>query len=239
MPAVIITGGARRLGKYFSRAFAKNGWDIGIIYNSSEVQAIELQTELQLTGVKCIISKADVTNGEEVRSAFSHFSSSLGDIDVLINNSGVFPDVMSLSETDEELWDKTMDINAKGAFLCSKEFSKIAKIGSRIINIGSLGALQIWKGRIPYNVSKAALLQLTKALARDLAPDISVNCINPGSIVFDEEQAKHDKTLLDSSRIPMNRFGYPSDVFDAIWFFATCSSYITGQSINIDGGYLI
>jgi NAD(P)-dependent dehydrogenase (short-subunit alcohol dehydrogenase family) len=106
--------------------------------------------------------------------------------------------------------------------------------GGRIVNIASLGAFQIWKDRIPYNVSKAAVVQLTKALARSLAPDIMVNAVAPGAIAIPDEPAAGG--MIAPSRIPMGRHGSTDDIFNAVYFFADTATYITGQTLIVDGG---
>src|SRR5690606_4446286 len=136
----------------------------------------------------------------------------------------------------ESLIDDTFDVNLKGELFTSQRFSQLAKPNSRIINIASLGALEIWKGRVPYHISKSALLHLTKAMAVELAPNISVNCVCPGAIHIPEEPAE-DSSLISTDKIPMKRYGNVDDIFDAVYFFATCSAYITGQNIIVDGGY--
>ncbi|MFH1049650.1 MAG: SDR family oxidoreductase [bacterium] len=187
--------------------------------------------------VRAIAVKVDVRNKEEIENAFTFTVEKLGIPDVLINNSGVFPEKMKLEDISSEIWDDTMNINLRGAFLTSQVFRKYAKKGSKIVNISSLGGLEVWSQRIPYNVSKAGLNHLTKALAREFAPDITVNTVCPGAIYVDDEPSETDKTLLDLNRIPMKRCGNPKDIFDAVYFFATCSDYITAQILTVDGGY--
>ncbi len=237
MPLVLITGGGKRLGRGLAIEFSKKQWDVAILYNSSEEEAFITLDYLKTFGTRVIAVKANVSVKDEVIHAIEKVVEQIGVPDVLVNNAGVFPELLKLKDISENDWDSTIDINTKGAFLCSQAFSAVAEKGSRIINIASLGGLEIWSHRIPYNVSKSALIHLTKALARELAPDISVNCINPGTIVMPDEPTKHDATLIDINKIPMKRFGNVKDVFDAVWFFANCSSYITGQQLNIDGGY--
>jgi NAD(P)-dependent dehydrogenase (short-subunit alcohol dehydrogenase family) len=129
-----------------------------------------------------------------------------------------------------------MNVNARGAFICSKTFTQYANDDSKIVNIVSNGAFGTWKGRMPYNVSKAAALQLTKSLAKELAPKIAVNAVCPGSIFMPEDRSENDTFLINEATIPMKRWGRVEDVFDAVWFFSNCTNYITGQYISVDGG---
>lgn len=156
---------------------------------------------------------------------------------VLVNNAGIYPNYKKIQEIDEETFDKTIAINLKSYLFISKTFAKYAPEGSRIINIGSLGGVETWRGRIPYNISKSGVIQLTFSLAKELAPKITVNCVNPGFIHFPEEPNNIDSTPPPVDKIPMKRYGTILDIFDAVYFFSTCSPYITGQVISVDGGY--
>lgn len=236
MSLVVITGGGRRLGKALALEFALKKWDVAIIYNHSEESALDAVNKARALSVNAEAVKADVRNKTQLVEAFSVIVEQLGKPDVLVNNAAIYPQKANLSEVSDELWDDTININLRGYFYCSKLFSGMANEGARIINIASLGAFQIWDGRIPYNVSKAGVIQLTKALARNLAPKISVNSISPGTIIMPNEPSPNDLQVFSADRIPMLRHGSPSDVFDAVWFFATCTSYITGQNISVDGG---
>jgi len=236
MPTVLITGSGRRLGRGLALMFAQKGWDIIIHYNNSEEMAKKTYEEIKNIGVKTYLVKADVSNSFEVSIAFNAIRSHFTFPDVLINNSGIFPEKTNFSVLQEELWDQVINVNLKGEFLCSQLFAKYAKSGSKIINIASLGGFEVWNGRIPYNVSKAGVLQLTKALSRELAPNIAVNSVSPGTIIIPEEPAE-DSSNVEVSKIPMGRYGNISDLFDAVYFFATASNFITGQNLSVDGGY--
>lgn len=236
MPKVIITGSGRRMGRAIAIAFAEKGWDIVIHYNHSENEAAATYKAVVETGAKAMLVKADVRSSAEVKAMFQKITNEFGIPDALVNNSGIYPERIPLTEIPDELWDDVINTNLRGEFFCSREFARIARPGARIINIASLGALEVWKHRIPYNVSKTGVLQLTKALARELAPDITVNSICPGEIEMPGEPAV-DSSQISLGRIPMNRLGNTGDIFSAVYFFATCSDYITGQNLTVDGGY--
>jgi 3-oxoacyl-[acyl-carrier protein] reductase len=237
MGLIFITGSGRRIGKGLALEFAGNGWDVIIHYNSSEKTAFETRDMIRDLGRKSIAVKADILSSKEIDNAFDLVLDNIGIPDVLVNNSGIFPDKHKLHDISDELWDDVLGINLRGAFYCSRKFSTIAKENARIVNIGSLGGLEVWKERIPYNVSKAGVIHLTKALARELAPKITVNCVCPGAILIPEEPSPTDTNLISVNRIPMERYGSVKDLYDAVNFFATCSNYITGQVISVDGGY--
>lgn len=236
MSLVFITGSGRRIGKGLAINFAKKGWDVAINYNRSEKEAIETREICKSQGVRAEIFKANVSNRVEVISVFNSIINTMGVPNVLVNNAGIYPNKTALKDINEDLIDRTFAINLKGEFFTSQYFSQHATPNSRIINIASLGALEVWKGRIPYHISKSALVHLTKALSLELAPNISVNCVCPGAIEVPNEQ-ENAAPLLSVEKIPMKRYGNPDDIFDAVYFFATCTSYITGQTIIVDGGY--
>lgn len=236
MSLIFITGAGRRIGRGLAINFAKKGWDVAINYNSSESMAIETRDICRSYGVNAEIFKADVSNKKQIISILNDIVNKMGIPKVLVNNAGIYPPRTELKDISEELIDETFAVNLKGEFFTSQYFSQLAIPDSRIINIASLGALEVWKGRIPYHISKSALVHLTKALSLELAPNISVNCVCPGAIEIKSEQ-ENSAPLLSVDKIPMKRYGNAEDIFDAVYFFATCTNYITGQTLIIDGGY--
>lgn len=228
---VLITGAGHRLGGALARKFAEKGYNVLVHYNSSKAKAIATAEACRSYGVKAIPVKADISKPEEMREIFRELVGMMGNLDLLINNAGVFPDRMPLADVSIEQWDNTMNTNLRSVFLTSREFIKYANPGARIINIASIGGQEVWKQRTMYNVSKAGVLQLTKALANELAPVISVNSVSPVAIEFPEEET--NVKLPPIEKIPMGRYGTSDDVFDCVYFFATCSHYITGQNLNV------
>ncbi len=235
MPKVLITGSGRRLGKGLAAKFAECGWEIGIHYNNSAKGALEFSEELSKKGINTILLHADLRNEQEISNMFDLLKEKSWIPNVLINNSGMFPAKKSISQLKADLWDEVMDINLKSIFLTSKLFAEIADQNAKIINIASIGGIEVWDGRIPYNVSKAGLIKLTEVLSRELAPNISVNCVSPGTLLIDDEPAI--EKLISIDKIPAKRYGKVQDIFEAVWFFANCTNYITGNHIIVDGAY--
>ena len=235
MSKVLITGSGKRLGKGLALEFAKKGWDVAVHYNSSFHLATETMYEINKLNCNSIILNANLQNFEEVKNLFIKMITEFGVPDVLVNNAGVFPKKRTLSNLSIDEWQETLDTNLNSVLYTSKIFGEIANEGAKIVNIASIGGLEIWDGRIPYNVSKSALITLTEALARELAPKITVNCVSPGTIEIANEPAS--EKLISTNNIPAKRYGNVFDIFEAVYFFATSNNYITGNNLIVDGAY--
>ncbi|MDB5035365.1 MAG: short-chain dehydrogenase/reductase [Chlorobi bacterium] len=234
---VFITGAARRIGRGLALRFAARGWNIGLHYGSSEERAEETRREIEALGADVCMVRADVRNREEIRRAFFEARDHFGSIDLLVNNAGVYPAPAPIEDVTEEMWRWVIETNLYGEFFAAQAAAEAMmeqEEGGRIVNISSLGACQIWKNRIPYNVSKAGVIQLTRALARALAPKIAVNSVAPGTIELPDDPAPGK--LLPADRIPMKRYGTVDDIFSAVWFLGVDAGYITGQTLIVDGG---
>jgi len=157
-----------------------------------------------------------------------------GRLDVLVNNAAIF-EAVPLERISLEQWDAVFETNARGPFLVAREaLPALRAAEGRIVNIGSLGGIQAWAGHAHYCSSKAALHMLTQAMAKAFAPQISVNCVAPGRIEMDDHSA--EEVARFAERTPMQRNGAADDVAQAVLFFATGPSFITGQILAVDGG---
>lgn len=229
----LVTGGARRLGKEISLHLASLGADIAINCFSSMKEAEETRELIKGRGRQAHIFVADVSNSREVKDMVKGVIEAFGRIDILINNSAIFykTDFLTLSESD---WDSFMNVNLKGAFLCSQEVGRhlLSQGFGKIINIADVGGVKAWKNYIPYCVSKAGLIMLTKCMAKALAPFVQVNAVAPGPVLlpdaYDERESAIEGTLL-------KREGSPLDVAKAIQFLIE-TDYTTGEIVFVDGG---
>lgn len=232
----LVTGSGRRLGRQIAYALAQKGFNIVINYNVSRAGAREAVEYIQGLGRDALALRADISKRSEVqamvKSAIKHFRK----IDLLVNNSGIFVD-SALEKTTDTIWDKTLAINLKGAFLCSQIVSRymLQRKSGRIINVASLGGIQAWRNHLPYSVSKAGVIMLTKCLAKSLAPDILVNAVAPGTIIISEEE-ESSSWHENPEKFTLRRYGNPSDITDLVVFLATTATYITGQTLVVDGG---
>ncbi len=237
----MVTGGGRRIGRALSLGFAERGWRVGVHYGSSRDKAEQTLRRIEELGAEGVLVRADVRDRAGIRSAVEEVASRFGRLDVLINNAGIYPRQTPIEGVTEELWREVLETNLYGEFFAAQAAAEVMRrqepsegLRGRIVNLSSLGAFQIWKDRIPYNVSKAGVVQLTRALARALAPDITVNSVAPGAIEIPEEPAPGK--MLPRERIPMARYGGVDDIFRSVWFLAVEATYVTGQTLIVDGG---
>jgi 3-oxoacyl-[acyl-carrier protein] reductase len=236
---VMITGGARGIGKAIAENLARKGADLAIADISAE-GAAETAKELASFGVRTTSVKLDVSRSAEVAKAFEDIGRELGRLDILINNAGITRDGLILRMKEED-WDSVININLKGVFLCSKEAVKMMvkqKYG-RIVNIASVVAFMGNPGQANYSASKAGIVGLTKTTAREYASRaITVNAVAPGFIstaMTDALPENVRQEMLQS--IPIGKFGSVDDVANAVVFLASPEAgYITGQVIHVNGG---
>ena len=237
---VLITGASRGIGSAVACAFAEKGYSIIINYNHSKNEAKALASELSdKFKVGCKTVKADVSSPDEVRAMFSE----TGYVDVLINNAGISNQRLFTDITDEE-WKRTIGVNLDGVFYCCREAlpHMILQKSGVIINISSMWGEVGASCEVHYSASKAGVIGLTKALAKEVAPSgIRVNCIAPGVIMTDM-MSDFDKETLDElvKETPLGRLGTPQDIASAALFLASDSaSFITGQTLGVNGGLII
>lgn len=240
MSVALITGASRGIGRVIAETMAKAGYDIAICYSGNESAAQETISLCKKHGVQAMYVKADVSNSEDVANMFSEVKSLLGPVDVLVNNAGITKDGLLLRMTEED-FEKVVDINLKGAFLCTKAAIKDmlrAKKGS-IINITSIVGVTGNAGQANYSASKAGLIGFTKSVAKEYgSKGITVNAVAPGFIqtaMTDSLPEEVKEAYL--KQIPLGRFGTPEDVASVVEFLASeKAAYVTGQVIEVTGG---
>jgi 3-oxoacyl-[acyl-carrier protein] reductase/pteridine reductase len=232
--SVLVTGGARRIGRAIALACAAAGANVAITYRNSRAEAVETAEQIAALGVRSLSVECDVRSQSSVQQAIAAVLSAFGRLDVLVNNAAVFASA-PLDEISLEAWDAVFETNARGPFLVAREaLPALRAAEGRIVNIGSLGGLRAWSDHAHYCASKAALHMLTQAMARAFAPQVSVNCVAPGWIEFETESAQAAQRF--AARTPMQRNGTAEDVAQAVLFFATGPGFVTGQILGVDGG---
>ena len=232
---VLVTGAAKRLGRAIALAAAENGADVAITYRESEREARAVVRELARCGVDALAVRCDVADEVSVREMVKEVASVLGGIDMLVNNAANY-ETVEFEKLTVEQWDAMFASNTRGPFLVSREaLPYLRKKRGRIVNMGSLGGLRPWATHAHYCSSKAALHMLTKVMAKALAPEVAVNAVAPGMIDLGEKSAAAFMRRM-AKQTPMRRNGTAADVAAAVMFFATASSFITGQVLTVDGG---
>lgn len=231
--SALVTGAARRIGRAIALALAKEGADVAITYRDSAEQAAKTVCELEALGVRAFALRAELRQPESIREAVKRVAAEFGRLDILVNNAGRF-ETAALEDISVEQWDAMFETNTRGPFLAAQAALPHLKAArGRIINIGSLGGLHPWPTHAHYCTSKAALHMLTRTMSKAFAPEISVNCVAPGMIVNGEPSAEYEHF---ARKTPMRRNGSPSEVAEAVLFFATGPHFITGQILGVDGG---
>ena len=232
---VLITGGAKRLGRASAVALARWGADIGITFNHSIREAQHTVIDLTALGVRAFAFHCDVTSEKSVKAMIKDAVKELGAIDILVNNAANY-ETVEFEKISVAQWDAIFASNTRGPFLVTREALKHLRARKgKVINMGSLGGLIPWATHAHYCSSKAALHMLTKVMAKALAPEIGVNAVAPGMIDLGEKAAK--PFMRKMARVtPMKRNGTGEDVATAVRFFATAPHFITGQILVVDGG---
>ena len=236
----IVTGGSRGIGRSICLALAKAGANVVTCYANGADGANETVRLCEELGVKAVAMKADVSNYDDVSAMVAKTKEEFGTIDILVNNAGITKDnlMLKMSESDFE---QVIDTNLKGAFLFTKDVSKIMlkQRSGRIINISSVVGVFGNAGQVNYAASKAGLIGMTKSVAKELASrGITSNAIAPGFIETDMTAALNESVAEEMLKaIPLKRMGTGDDIANAVVFLASdLASYITGQVICVDGG---
>lgn len=230
----LVTGAAKRIGRAIALALAEEGAHVAITYRESEQDAQATVQEIQFLGVRAFAVQADVRQPESIQSAVTRAAAHFGQLDVLVNNAGMF-ETAALESLTVEQWDAMFETNTRGPFLASQAaYAHLKASQGRIINIGSLGGTHPWPTHAHYSTSKAALHMLTQTMSKAFAPEIAVNCVAPGMIVNNGNTSAEYEHF--AQKTPMKRNGSPQEVAAAVLFFATGPHFITGQLIGVDGG---
>jgi 3-oxoacyl-[acyl-carrier protein] reductase len=241
----LVTGGSRGIGKAICLTYAREGARVAVNYTKGAREAEAVVAEIKATGGQAIPVMADVSQRSQVKKMVEEVLGAFGRIDVLVNNAGILIPT-NLMETSDEEWDRVMDVNLKGPFICMQEVAKtmIEQGGGRIISTSSISGLGCAPtGEGSYGCSKAGLIMLTSVAAQDLGPHgINVNCIAPGWIRTDMTAGKSGTQADEVNKrkaglAAVRRIGEPKDIAEVALFLASDeSSFITGQVVVADGG---
>ena len=236
---ILITGASRGIGRATAKILAENGAHVIVNYNSSENAAKELVDELATNGYVASIFKADVSSEDEVKKLFLFVKEKYGRIDVLINNAGIMKNSLIMMTKTQD-FEKIVEINCKGLFLCTRFFSKMMmkQKSGKIINTASIVGVYGNYGQTLYSASKSFVIGYTKASAKELGQyGITVNAVAPGFIESDMTTNTSEEIRNDlMSKTALKRFGTPKDVAKVMLFLSSdLSDYVSGQIIGVDG----
>jgi NAD(P)-dependent dehydrogenase (short-subunit alcohol dehydrogenase family) len=228
---ILVTGAAKRIGRSIALKLASEGARVLIHYGSSAKDAERVAAE---AGGAPLL-RANLERVAEIRSMFAHIADTVGRLDGFVNNAARFTQIDPLDITEDQ-WDFIHSVNLKAAFFCCQEAARLMRKGNggRIVTISSLGGIRPWADHVHYCASKAGLIHMTRALAKALAPEISVNSVAPGVIPFEEKDEPRIQALVRET--PARRAGTGEEIADAVTYFLTASKFVTGQVLAVDGG---
>ena len=235
--SVLITGGAKGIGRAIARKFATAGYRTTICYQSSREAALALQDEMWQAGREFSILHADVTKEADVTAMVAE----VGRIDILVNNAGIALTKPFLDTTEAD-YNAVMDVSVRGAYLCSRAVlsQMVARQSGAIVNVSSIWGLCGASCEVIYSAAKSALIGMTRALAKEMGPSgIRINAVAPGVIATDmlADYTAEDLAAL-AADTPLGRIGSPEEVADAVHFLAT-HPFLTGECLNVSGGFVI
>ena len=240
---VLVTGASRGIGRDVARLFALRGFKVAGNYNKNRTAAEDLLEELYRNGCKALLVQADVSQEEQVRFMLQQVNKSFGDVDILVNNAGIAKQQLFTDITPVE-WDRMFEVNVKGMYLCAREVlpAMIRNQKGKIVNISSIWGMTGASCEVLYSSTKAAVIGMTKALAKELGPSgIQVNCVAPGVIDTDMNSDLDEAAIQDlKEQTPLGVIGKGTDVAEIVYFLSSDKSdFITGQVISPNGGFLI
>jgi glucose 1-dehydrogenase/3-oxoacyl-[acyl-carrier protein] reductase len=243
---VLVTGASRGIGRGIAETIAAEGGNVAVNYTSSADKAEEVAEAIRALGQKSIAVQADVSNREQVEAMVATVTEQLGPIDVLVNNAGI-ESIVPFLELDDEEWERVVATNLKGPWTVGQVVARdmvVRGTKGAIVNIGSIQAGMVFPGRTHYAPTKRGIEALTTNMAAELAPyGIRVNCLHPG--LFDTDMTSwvmKNPDILPKvlENIPLGRAAEPREMGPAVVFMASDdASYVTGQSLYVDGGMLI
>jgi 3-oxoacyl-[acyl-carrier protein] reductase len=236
----LVTGASRGIGRAIALSLAEAGADVAVNYAGSEAAAAEVVSLIEAMGRKAFKVKADVSSAQGVEEMFKQVLGTFGQLDILVNNAGITRDNLIMRMKEDE-FDQVIATNLKGVFNCIKAATRpmMKQRSGRIINISSVVGVLGNPGQINYVAAKAGVIGMTKASAKELSSrGITVNAVAPGFIETDmTDKLSEDMVAGLLQQIPLSRLGKPEDIAKAVRFLASDdASYMTGQTIHVDGG---
>ncbi|ALO47370.1 pteridine reductase [Pseudohongiella spirulinae] len=240
-PVVLVTGAARRIGAEIVRVFHENGYNVIIHYRSSESDARALQQQLnQQRADSAKLLQADLNDPVQVISLACDAVGCYGRVDALVNNASAFY-ATPVGSITQAHWDALMNSNARAPLFLSQALAgNLRTAQGSIVNLTDINVERGMANFTPYTMAKAALMAMTRSLAQELAPEVRVNSVSPGAILWPEHNGDPQQQAEEQARIlagiPAGKLGTERDIAETVYFIATSGSYMTGENIRVDGG---
>lgn len=229
---VLVTGSAVRVGRAMALRLAEEGANVAVHYRTSEEEAKETADDVRERGGAATTVQSDLSTVEGARAAVDGAADGLGGIDVLVNSASVFNET-PVEEVTEEDWNANIDINLRAPFFASQRATE--RGAKKVINIAGVAAERPFPSFVPYSVSKAGVVSLTKGLAKALAPEVTVNAVSPGTVLSPPDRPEEEERRI-AEDTPVKRVGEPGDIADTVAFVVRSSDFLNGAVIDVDGG---
>jgi pteridine reductase len=231
----LVTGAAKRVGRAIVLALAERGAEVVVHYKGSEREAQEVVAQAKRLSGKPVAVRGDLAVPADIARVVEVAMQAFGRIEVLVNNAAIFYRTPFASVTEAD-WDRALDVNLKAPFLLSRKVGEIMLRQGRgkIVNLADIAGEKVWTDFIPYSVSKAGVIALTRGLAKALAPSVQVNAIAPGAILLPDGATDEEREQA-IRRIPLQRLGSPEDIARAVVYLVE-NDFITGEVLSLDGG---
>jgi pteridine reductase len=229
----LVTGAGKRLGRAVALRLAEEGADVAVHYGTSAKEAAEVVGKIEEAGQRAVAIRADLRSVDEIRQLMLQVGNELGRLDLLVNSAANFLPGSVISTT-EEVWDASLDTNVRAPFFVAQAAAPMLRRSQGVIvNFSDTGGILGWPGFIGHSVAKAGVINLTKSLAKALAPDVRVNAIAPGTITMLGDPPEWEAEFVKLAAL--KKTGKPSDITDAVLFLAT-AEFLTGHTLVLDGG---
>lgn len=233
----LVTGAGIRLGRAIAFGLIRRGVNVAVHYFHSAPGARSTAVEGEAGGVKVALLEADVSDAVQAEALAGRASAALGGLDIVVNSAAIM-ERRPLAEVTPADWDRTMDLNLRGAFFVAKGAASVmAEKGGAIVNMADIAAFERWKQYPAHCISKAGIVAMTELLAKTLAPKIRVNAVAPGAVLLPEDWSAGARARVVGST-PLGRLGSPGDVVGAVLFLLE-QEYVTGETLVVDGGRLL
>lgn len=234
----LVTGAGRRLGAAIATGLLERGMDLAIHHHASVEGAADLAGLAARRGRRAEVFAADLRDAAAARDLPRRVATAFGRLDVLINSAAVMVR-QPVADVTPESWDATMDLNLRAAFFCTQGAAPALKLArGKVVNLADVAAFEPWPDYPVHCISKAGVVMLTKALARSLAPDITVNAVAPGAVLLPDDWDTPTRSRF-AATTPLQRLGDPSDVVRAVLYLLEGGDYVTGEVLVVDGGRLL